>query len=167
MFFLVLSGDCILRYDCPISKQGLFAKAWMNCMKLEMVYVPKISRSHTPDCHFYCLIDKSPGWFSAPDQPTMMSWGTPPEREKDVWHIDEWIIIFHSINYSFINILSRDNFKSRKEDKSGHLHALQRYASSWLWYVPKFRRIDIWRSCVAYHSSKYIHTNILYSDMQK
>ena len=61
---------------------------------------------------------------------------------KDVWRIDEQIIFLRSINYSFRNILSRDNFKSKKEDKSGHLQALQHYASSWLWYVPKFKSLE-------------------------
>ena len=90
---------------------------------------------------------------------------------KDVWHIDEWTICLHSINYSFRTILSRENFKSQKEDKSVNLHNLQPYASSWqcngMCQILKFRRIDIWRSYVAYHISKYIHTIILYPDMQK
>ena len=61
---------------------------------------------------------------------------------KDVWHIDKQIIFLHSTNSSFKNILSRDNFKSKKEDKSGHLQALQHYASSWLWYVPNFKNLE-------------------------
>ena len=44
------------------------------------------NQDHTSDRHFCSLIDEFPVWNSEPDQPTMMSWATPPEREK-VWEL--------------------------------------------------------------------------------
>ena len=40
------------------------------------------NQDHTSDRHFCSLIDEFPVWNSEPDQPTMMSWATSPEREE-------------------------------------------------------------------------------------
>ena len=41
-----------------------------------------LHQDHTSQDHFCSVIDEFPVWNSEPDQPTMMSWATVPEREE-------------------------------------------------------------------------------------